>query len=444
MKKNIYLLFSLLILGFWGCERKEEYPEDNYHPRIFGTAFNVRDRMVNEGESIVFSGLTFSPSPNGRTAITWKVNDEVVSTDTTFTFDSAHFGGGIFEIKLEATFNGQTATRISNVIVSPLTYTPKPYTHVVLGYVSAGGTSSDVDWENVTHVAFNGARVIPDGTVDFSAGNINQVADALVGRGHINGVPVLLGVSGRLSGVDGWSIYGSNDFGSVISNPTLRASLVSTLVEYVTTRRMDGIDILMTDISNDYAAASMAAVGPFINELKAALPTGALVTATVTVNWMHWEYSNLSAADWLHVRAFENGLHVGLGVPLGQQSPLSFMVDGADLWLNTKGYPADKLVIGIPAFGQRYLELDADGNNLGWSSYDYLRYRDIVALDPAAPQNEYSGNTAHGVYYNGIPLVQQKADHILANGFKGAYLWAADYDAGGENSLLQVLSNTLQ
>ncbi|MFD1631888.1 glycosyl hydrolase family 18 protein [Pseudopedobacter beijingensis] len=445
MEKAKYLLLSVFLITLLGCEKDNKYSDDDFHPRIFGSAFNSNTRVINEGQSTTFNGLTFSPSPAGKTSITWKVNGEVVSTDTVFTFEPE--SPDVYEIKLEATFNGQTATRKANVIVNPLTYTFKPYTNVIMPYISSGGIVKYIDWSAITHIAYNGARVIPDGTVDFSAGNVGQLADEIVAKAHINGLPALLGVSGRLSGLDGWSVYNSSDFGNVISDPALRAILVQQLVDYVSVRRFDGIDIMMTDVGNDDATIvdrNMKAITTLIQDLKSVLPAEAIITVTVAANWLHWNYNDLSAANWLNVHAFENGVHVGPGVPLGQPSPLSFMQECANIWKDTKGYPADKLVIGVPAFGLQYNELDTDGNNLGWSSYSYIAYKDIIAADPTAPQNEFTDKIGQGVYYNGVPLVSQKAQYIKDNGFKGAYIWAGDYDTTGSNSLTTILSQILK
>ena len=374
MKKIPHILLSLLVILAWGCKEENEVNEGPMHPRIFdaGLVFQSPSRIIREGESAVYNRLMFSPKPNEKTKVSWKVNGQEVSTDTSFTFTPT--GGGEFEIKLEATYNGQTATRISKVLVSPGSYTRKSYSHVVMSYLSENGTSANVNWDDITHLAFNGARVLPDGGVDFSKGNQNQNVDELVARGHIKGVPVLLGVTGRLSGIDGWSLYNSTDFGSVISDPAKRTALVKTVTDYVTARKLDGVDVMMTDLSNDdysISAKSAQSVGPFVAALKAALPAGSIVTLTATVNYMHWEYTDLSAADWINVHAFENGVTVGPGAPLGQPSPLSFMVDAAAIWRN-KGIAANKIVLGIPAVGLRYNALDVNGNNASWGSYDYM------------------------------------------------------------------------
>ena len=445
MKNIPYFVIALLLFSI-GCKKDNQETGGDLHPRIFdqGLVFQSPYRIIQEGESAVYNRLSFSPKAGEKAKISWKVNDEIVSTDTTFTFTPS--GGGEYTIKLEATYNGQTATRLSTVLVSPASYTPKAYNFITMAYLSENGVAADVNWDAVTHVSFNGARVLPGGEVDFSKGNLDQNIDEIVARGHINGVPVLLGVTGRLSGIDGWSLYNSTDFGAAISNPATRANLVQLIATYVADRKIDGVDVMMTDLSNDIydlSAASAQAVGPFITELKAALPQGSIVTATVTTNYLHWEYPSLLHADWINVHAFENGLHTGPGAPLGHQSPYSYMVDAANIWVNTKGYPANKLVLGIPAFGVRYNELDAAGNNLSWGSYDYIMFKDIVAQDPEASTKEYTSLIAKGVYFNGLPLVTQKAQYIKDNGFKGAYLWAGDYDAEGSTSLMNKISEVL-
>ncbi len=449
MKKLTYLLFAIITIGVMGgCEKGEDMQVDNnFHPRIFDNqgVFTSPSRIINQGQSAVYNGLTFSPKPIEKSTIKWSVDGQEVSTDTAFTFTPTQ--GGEYELKLEATYNGQTSTRISKVLVSPATYTPKAYSHVTMAYLSENGKAANIDFSKVSHVAFNGARVISPTSIDFSNGNFNQTIDELVARGHINGVPVILGVSGRLSGIDGWSLYNSTDFGLSINNPVKRAALVTSINDYVTNRKLDGVDIMMTDLGNDSydVSAEMArSVAPFLNELKAALPAGSIVTVTVTTNYLHWEYLDLSAATWINVHAFENGATVGPGASRGQASPFSFMVDAANLWKNTKGYPANKIVLGVPAFGLRYKAIDANGNNLSWGSYDYIPYKDIVAKDATAPQKEYTDKIDEGVYYNGIPLVTQKANYIKSNGFKGAYIWAEDYDVTGPNSLINVIDSILR
>lgn len=441
MKRICYYVVSVAwLMSVAGCEKPTDAYSTDFFPRIFDRTgvFTSPSQIIPEGGSVEFSGLLFSPA--SAVDISWKIDGVEVSTDTSYTFTPT--AGGEYTVTLEVSSSVGTAMRQSSILVNPSEYTFRPYTHVAMSYLSENGTAADVDWGTVTHVAFKCARVLPGGGLDVTAGQANQAADEMVARAHINGVPVLLGISGRLTGLDGWALYESNDFGHVIANPETRAILVENVVNYVADRRMDGVDIMMTDINSGSYSSNLAAIGPFLADLKSELPDDALVTVTVATGWQHWEYPDISAADWINVRAFENGITVGPGAPRGQPSPYDFMVAGANIWLN-KGFPPDKIVMGIPAFGLRYNAIDADGNNLDWGSYGYVTYRDILALDSEAHEKEFV-DVAYGIYYNGIPLVTQKADYIKEAGLKGAYLWAGDYDELGEKSLMKTISDVLQ
>lgn len=105
---------------------------------------------------------------------------------------------------------------------------------------------------------------------------------------------------------------------------------------------------------------------------------------------------------------------------------------------------ASKVVVGIPAFGLRFDELDGNGNNLGWGSYSYVPYSAILAKDAQAFSKETTKMDGKTVFYNGIPLVERKATFLKGNGFKGAYVWAVDYDVIGTNSLMKALNNKLK
>jgi hypothetical protein len=99
--------------------------------------------------------------------------------------------------------------------------------------------------------------------------------------------------------------------------------------------------------------------------------------------------------------------------------------------------------MGIPAFGLRYNALDANGNNLSWTSYNYIPYKEILAAVPAAAGKEYA-EISKGVYYNGLPLVTKKAGYLQQNGFLGTYIWAGEYDVMGASSLTATIFNILK
>ncbi|POY37945.1 hypothetical protein C3K47_05325 [Solitalea longa] len=443
MKRLLYFLIPVLLFAVVSsCEKEYKGVDDEpIYPRIFDNkgVFRTPSRIISEGESAVYNGITYSPS--GGMSVSWLVNDVQVSTDTAYTFKPTE--GGEYTIVLRVTTpNGDTTSRTSKVLVNPTNYTFKTYTNVAMSYLSENGKAADVNWDLVTHLAFKCARVLPEGTLDVSNGEVNQTADEIVARAHINGVPVLLGVSGRLSGIDGWALYGSNDFGSVITDAAKRAALVTAIKNYVTNKRMDGVDIMMTDINGVDVDGNLAAAAKLLTALRAELPATAIVTVTVAAGWQHWSYPDLSAADWVNVHAFEDGLTVGPGAPRGQASSYDYMVSCANIWKNFH-LPASKIVVGIPGFGLQYNAIDANGNNESWGSYGYTTFKEILRQDPAAYEKEFA-NIAFGIYYNGGPLIDKKTEFIKNNGFKGAYFWGGDYDVAGEKSLMATIHKTLK
>ena len=444
MKKLIYpkdlLIMLFLLVLFAGCKKNDvaQQEKDNpIAPRIFdnGRVF-AGAYIINEGDTAKFTGLQYTPAD--KVKINWMVNNKPTATGTSFNFKPTT--GGEFTIKLVVTYNGDSSVRSTKVLVNPSTYSFKPYTNVTMAYLTSAGTAANINWNIVTHVAYKVGLVAPDGSIDVSAGEVNQTANELVARAHINGVPILLGVSGRLSGIDGWAIYDVSDFGTPLQDATKRTAMVNTIKAYIASKKMDGVDIMMTDINADTGAPeNIHAIGPFLAELRAALPPTAIITVTASVNYQHWEYPDLSAADWVNIHDFEDNIHIGPGAPVGQSSSYDFMVSGAQIWTQFH-LPANKIVIGMPAFGLRYDQLDADGNNLSWGSYSYVTYSDILAFDPTAYGKEEAA-MGSGVYFNGVPLVTQKATWAKNNGFKGCYLWAEDYDVQGPNSLLSAIFN---
>lgn len=428
--KIVTCLLGLSLLAWLAAGCRKDLAENPVfgngdYPRIFymGDQFPATV-VINEGDTAKYDNLKFSPA--GKVHITWFVNDNASGSDTVFNFVPTE--GGIFQVLLQAEYNGLKSVRRSQVIVKPSSYTPKPYNKVVMAYLSENGTAASVKWDYITHLAAQIGQVSSDGSLDITRGNINQLSDELVARGHSQGIPILLSIFGRLTPVDGWAFYESDDMGAALRDPSKRASLVQSVADYVTATRMDGVDILMTDFNGSpYYSATLAALGPFITELRQALPDGSLITLAGTPGWQHWEYpAEISSLDWVNVRAYEDGIHVGPGAPVGQASSYDYMVEAANIWANKIG--AEKVVVGFPVFGLRYLELDGDGNNLSWGSYDYTPYNHILEIDPTANTKEYV-NSDKGIYYNGQPLIAQKASYIKGSSYKGMYGWYIDADA---------------
>lgn len=448
------ILFSLIL--FIGCKKDDaaSQEEDNvFSPRIIGgdvpSIFPNPNttQVLDVGEKVDFSQVQFSPT--GKTTVVWKVDDVQVATGEKYIFTAAAVGD--HRIKVEVSYNGTTVSRYKDVFVlagAGATFTPKTFTKVTMSYLGENGDISAMNWSNVTHVTFKAGTVNAAGILDLSRGETGRKTQEIATKAHLNGVYALLGISATLS-ANGWNVYDSNTFGTALKNPVQRATMVQDIKKYLNDRSLDGVDVLMADVGNTVEAtttANMAATILFINELRAALGPAKIITLTVPVNYTHSNYTaaNLVNVDWVNVRAFESGLNTGVGRPLGNPSGYQYMVASAEIW--KAKIPLSKLVIGIPAMGLRYTAVDANGNNLNFTSFNYIPYKDILALSATAFDKEKLDLTPAplAIYYNGVPLVTQKAQYIKANNYLGAYLWQGDFDVNGPNSLTLAISNALK
>lgn len=472
-KLLVCILFSLSL--FIGCKKDEvaEQEKDNvFTPRILGgdiaALFPTSDspELIDVGTEIDFSQVQFTPS--GKVSVVWKVNNVEVATGEKYKYKATTAGES--RIKVEATYNGTTVSRYKDVIVlgpSTGTFTPKTYTKVVMPYVSATASilqiRNNIRWDKVTHVALKGATVNVAGELTFTDYTTSRRGEYLLQKAHAEGVSVLLGISGTLSG-DGWNVYNSNDFGARLANATSREAIATSLANFVTTNKLDGVEVRMSDVGNDVEAtfqANIQALGAFVDRLRALLGAGKIITVSVASptltratgaysTWVVSKYvpAHFNNANWINVRAYSQSGYWGGTNVIGQPSSYELMEAGVNYW--KARVPVNKLVVGMSALGIRHLQTSTINGNLvnnGWTNtfFDFMPYRDIIAQDATASTKDNSTAIARGVYYNGIPTITRKVQLLKTENFLGAYLWAAENDTVDEaTSLLGTISKTIQ
>jgi chitinase len=141
-----------------------------------------------------------------------------------------------------------------------------------------------------------------------------------------------------------------------------------------------------------------------------------------------------SYVDFLNVMAYDD---FNSTVPYKQHSDYNLAVTCLNYWINTRGMPASKCVLGFPGYG-RPSGITQTGT--------VLTYRDILSRggsplsDSAIVTN--GGFTNYTIYYNGQPTVKKKA--ILAKQTaNGVMLWEKWQDAMDGNSLLKAACDTV-
>ena len=473
LKLLICIFFSLSL--FLGCRKDEvaEQEKDNvFTPRIIGgdiaALFPTSDspELIDVGTEIDFTSVQFSPS--GKVSVIWKVNNVEVATGEKYKYKATTVGDQ--RIKVEVTYNGITVSRFKDIIVlgpSTGTFTPKPYTKVVMPYVSSTASilqiRNNIKWDDVTHVAFKGATVNIAGELTFTGYTTSRRGEYLLQKAHAEGVPVLLGISGTLS-ADGWSVYNSNDFGTRLTNATSRETIATSLANFVTNNKLDGVEVRMSDVGNDVEAtfqANIQTIGVFVDRLRALLGTEKIITVSVASptltrstgaysTWVVSKYvpAHFNNANWINVRAYSQSGYWGGTNVIGQPSSYELMEAGVNYWKTR--VPINKLVFGMSALGIRHLQTTTINGNLvnnGWTNtfFDFMPYRDIIAQDATASTKDNSTAIARGVYYNGIPTITRKVQLLKTENVLGAYLWAGENDTVDEaTSLIGTISKTIR
>jgi GH18 family chitinase len=140
-------------------------------------------------------------------------------------------------------------------------------------------------------------------------------------------------------------------------------------------------------------------------------------------------------ADWFNVMAYDD---FSTTTPYKHHSDYNLAVTVLNYWLNTRGMPKEKCVLGIPAYG-RPSGITQSGT--------VLSYRDILArggspLSDSAVVTSTSYTTPYTIYYNGQPTVKKKAK--LAKDMAGGIMfWEKWHDTHDVTSLLKAACDTI-
>ena len=278
--------------------------------------------------------------------------------------------------------------------------------------------SKTIDYGKITHI-----NIAFENPVD-AAGNLsfNAANRTVITKAHAKGVKVLVSICGGSGSTD--EVMQARYFSLLSKNK--RAGFVVKLTAYVISHDFDGLDVDIEGpaINDDY--------GDFIRDLSVALkPRKKLLTSALSKDYggdkvpdsvfKHEDFINIMAYDatgpWDPDRA-------------GQHSPLSYAKSSMNYWLK-RGLPKSKAVLGVPFYGYGFGDAFKE---------DEYSYKGIVATYPGAENLNKVGNT---IWYNGIPLIQQKTGYVLEEDLAGVMIWSLDSDAKGGKSLLTAIHQTL-
>ncbi|KAG8890569.1 hypothetical protein FRB98_007123 [Tulasnella sp. 332] len=224
-------------------------------------------------------------------------------------------------------------------------------------------TPEEVDFDRFNWVDF--AFAVPDSsfTLTFTEDDSEALLARLVVAAHAKGKNVKLSVGG-------WT--GSKYFSTAVSTSANRKTFVANILKVYKQYDIDGIDIdweypgNMGQAGNIVSSSDSANFILFLKDLRAALPSGAVITAATQVwpfagpdgNPMSDVSAFAEALDWILIMNYDvwgSSSTPGPNAPLSNAcknstQPLANAIAAVKSWTEA-GMPAKQITLGLPSYG---------------------------------------------------------------------------------------------
>ncbi|WP_119395911.1 glycosyl hydrolase family 18 protein [Salinibius halmophilus] len=314
----------------------------------------------------------------------------------------------------------QTPTATPTTVVSPTsepTVTPVTgaRTPVIAYQPSWAFNLNAIQWDKLTHINYSFALPDADGSLTIEQPqNLQALSNAAVGKD----VEIWLAIGGWTIGDGGGN---DADWSTITQNPQLLERFKGEIQTAIDTYNLDGIDIDWEWPNNNTEKALYLQL---MQELDAMLePQGKGLSTAVISRGFNGQYVDarvFELVDYFNLMAYDDNWpwsgdnkHSDMGVA---QASL-------DYWINQRGAPADKVILGVPFYCR--------GNNQA------ISYEQLLAngADPDADAHQ-------GCYYNGRVTMKQKAE-LAKQRAAGVMFWELSQDVEDDRSLLTVIDSVL-
>lgn len=312
---------------------------------------------------------------------------------------------------------------------------PPPFGYYVVGYFPSYRSLADVPdvkfrMTNVVVYAFYGVN--SSGTLSAPSSPAASLA-AVATKARGNNAKVFLGIN------DG-SGDGKTNFRNMAATATGRTNFIRDVMNVVRAGNLDGVDMdwefPTTSDGTDFTFTAL------MKELSDSLHRdgryylSAAITAGKYAGGIRDAIRNeiFPYVDFFNIMAYDD---FSTTVPYRHHSDYTLATVCLNYWLNTRGMPASKTVLGIPAYG-RPSGITQSGT--------ILTYKSILAqgANPLYDSAVVTSGafTNYTIYYNGQYTVKRKA-MLAKQTANGVMFWEKWQDAADGNSLMKAACDTV-
>ena len=229
-------------------------------------------------------------------------------------------------------------------------------------------------------------------------------------------------------------------FAAAILDDTARENIIKNVMALVQELGLAGVDIDYEawNYPKDYVDQLSPALEKLFVGFRKALGKKGLLSSAVAIYGLDkggYTQATMESMDYMTIMAYDL---TGWSGVMGPHSPFSYAVEGCEKAL-AHGARPDQIVLGVPFYGRGWHDLDLSKMYGG-------NYASIVERNPGAEfRNELTGETGKvEFWYDGFPAIDQKAQYIKDNGFKGFMFWELTGDSRDpEKSLLKHMNQIL-